>query len=150
MSYILVDVSIGSCMLSLDEVRNHTKIALEPKGTITLSCVSMDVEVAAGLADVVVPAGFTYKIANHNCGTLLYCAIRDAKVRNAELLGVSDPYVKIECIKDKDILPGTQLEGSVKNNTLTPVFNVSILNVTYRLVVSYITSYIGGVRSSGT
>jgi hypothetical protein len=107
---------------------NYVKFeqALDVKGSITYTSLALPIHVAATLpGNFIIPAGFEFKMAegkDNHYDRLLVATIQNAKVRNADWFGKSDPYVWLRDFEGGEIFDNT-LKGPWKKDELEPCFN---------------------------
>jgi hypothetical protein len=129
---LLSSDSLGSVLVLLDSNKVKQEVALDPKGTITISLTILPIGIAAGLAhSFMIPAGFAPKIVGPY-NRLLLTTVQHAKVRNADFFGKSDPYVLIQEFtggKSGHQALTPYVKGPVHNDDLAPVFNEAYANL---------------------
>jgi hypothetical protein len=129
---LLSSDTLGSVMVLLDSNKVRQEVALDPKGTITISVTILPIGVAAGLAhSFMIPAGFAPKIVGPY-NRLLVTTVQHAKVKNADFFGKSDPYVFIQEFtggKSGHQAVVHKAKGPVHDNDLAPVFNETYANL---------------------
>ena len=90
----------------------HKELALDSKGTLVYSSITLPIQVAAGLApEFLIPAGFPFKIAGPY-NRLVVVNVNRANVVDVTLFGHRDPYLMIEkfhnaenVVKHKSVVP---------------------------------------------